>query len=228
MDKRKTAKSDLEGKQFIFIEIGLVVALAVCLLAFEWRKYDITKVEVDTRDAVEVIEEFVLQTKQEEKPPPPKQIVQTTTLLNIVENEVEIETDIIINVEMDENLELDEYIPIDSDEEEVHEEEIFLIVEKQPSFPGGEVARLKYLRDNVKYPQMAKESGIQGTVYLTFVIEQDGAVSNVKILRGIGGGCDEEAIRVIKNMPKWSPGEQRGRAVRVQFNMQVKFTLQGS
>ncbi|MDR2084562.1 MAG: energy transducer TonB [Bacteroidales bacterium] len=228
MDKRKTSKSDLEGKQIIFLEIGLIFALAVCLLAFEWKRYDIQKVEIEARADVEVLEEIVLQTKQEKPPPPPKQMVPTTTLLNIVENEVEIETDIIVDVEMDENFELDEYVPIEIDDEEVHEEEIFLIVEKQPEFPGGDAARLRYLRDNVKYPQMAKESGIQGTVWLQFVIEPDGSVSNVRVVRGIGGGCDEEAIRVIKNMPKWSPGEQRGRKVRVQFSMQVKFTLQGS
>ncbi|MDL2228047.1 energy transducer TonB [Bacteroidales bacterium OttesenSCG-928-K03] len=228
MDKRKTSKSDLEGKQMIFVEIGLIIALAVCLVAFEWKKYDIQKVDIEARADIEVMEEIVLQTKQEKPPPPPKQVPPTTTLLNIVENEVEIETDIIVDVEMSENLELEEYVPYEVEEEEVNEAEIFLIVEKQPTFPGGEVARLKYLRDNVKYPQIAKESGIQGTVYIQFVIEPDGSVSNVIVQRGIGGGCDEEAVRVIKNMPKWSPGEQRGKKVRVQFSMQVKFTLQGS
>ena len=228
MDKRKTQKSDLEGKQMIFIEIGLVVALAVSLLAFEWKKYDISKVEIAGRDAVELVEELVLQTKQEVKPPPPKQMVQTTTLLNIVENKVEVETDIMINVEDDNTAPLPEWVAPEIGEEVIDEAEIFLIVEKDPTFPGGDAARLKYLRDNVKYPQMARESGIQGTVFLSFVIEPSGAVSNVKVLRGIGGGCDEEAVRVIKNMPKWSAGEQRGQKVRVQFSMQVKFTLQGS
>jgi protein TonB len=86
---------------------------------------------------------------------------------------------------------------------------------------------MKFLQDNIKYPQMARESGIQGTVYVTFVVERNGNVTDVKILRGIGGGCDEEAVRVVQNMPKWEPGKQRGKPVRVQFNMPIKFTLAG-
>lgn len=228
MDKRKTKKSDLEGKSLIFVEIGLVVTLAVILLAFEWKKYDIQKVDITTRDAVEVMEEVVIQTKQDQKAPPPKPVAPSTTLLNIVENDIEIETEIVIDVEFDENLELDDYVPPEIEEEEVVEEEIFLIVENQPEFPGGDVGRLKYLRDNIKYPQLAKETGIQGSVYITFVVEPDGRVSNVQVVRGIGGGCDEEAIRVVKNMPKWKPGSQRGRNVRVRFSMPIKFTLQGA
>ena len=94
-----------------------------------------------------------------------------------------------------------------------------------PSFPGGDESRIKFLQENIKYPQMAKESGIQGTVYVTFVVEGSGKVADVKVLRGIGGGCDEEAVRVVKMMPHWNPGKQSGKSVRVQFNMPIKFTL---
>jgi protein TonB len=227
MNKRKTAKADVDSKRFMFVEIGLVITLALCLLAFEWKKYDIQKVDVAVRDNIEVIEEVVLQTEQEIKPPPPPtEVVQSTTLFNIVENDVEIETDIIIDVESTEDLLIEEYVPQEIEEEVVEEAEIFLVVENQPEFPGGEEGRLKYLRDNVKYPDLAKESGIQGTVYVQFVVEPDGRVSNVEVLRGIGGGCDEEAIRVVKNMPKWKPGSQRGRNVRVSYRMPIKFTLQ--
>jgi len=120
-----------------------------------------------------------------------------------------------------------EYVPVTEQEDEIEEKQIFTIVEKAPSFPGGDAARIKFMQDNIKYPQMAKESGIQGTVYITFVVERNGSVSKVKILRGIGGGCDEEAIRVVKAMPKWNAGKQRGKPVRVQFNMPIKFILQG-
>jgi periplasmic protein TonB len=109
--------------------------------------------------------------------------------------------------------------------EEVVETPIFTVVEEMPSFPGGDEARIKFLQDNMKYPQMAKESGIQGTVYVTFVINEKGKVADVKVLRGIGGGCDEEAIRVVNIMPAWNAGKQSGKAVRVQFNMPIKFTL---
>ena len=95
-----------------------------------------------------------------------------------------------------------------------------------PSFPGGMNKLMEYLQNNLRYPQLAKELNIQGRVFLTFVIEKDGSVTDIKLLRGIGGGCDEEAIRVVNNMPKWTPGSQRNRPVRVQFNLPVNFRLE--
>jgi protein TonB len=95
-----------------------------------------------------------------------------------------------------------------------------------PEFPGGQAKMMEFIAQNIKYPAMARESGIQGRVFVNFVVEPDGSVSNVKVLRGIGGGCDEEAVRVVKSMPNWTPGRQRGKAVRVSFNLPVRFTLQ--
>jgi periplasmic protein TonB len=106
------------------------------------------------------------------------------------------------------------------------EAEIFTVVEEQPAYPGGEEARMKYLQENIKYPEEAKELGIQGRVFVTFVVEVDGSITDVRVLRGIGGGCDEEAVRVVRGFPKWVPGKQRGVPVRVQFNLPIKFTLQ--
>ena len=100
-----------------------------------------------------------------------------------------------------------------------------MVVEEQPQFPGGEQARMQYLADNISYPQKAREEGIQGTVYVTFVVEKDGSIADVRILRGIGGGCDEEAMEVVENMPDWKPGKQDGEPVRTQFNMPIRFTL---
>jgi TonB family protein len=108
----------------------------------------------------------------------------------------------------------------------MHDENgIYTVVEVMPSYVGGDEARLKFLKDNIKYPSEAKESAIQGTVYVTFVVDETGKISDVKTLRGIGGGCEEEAIRVVKMMPKWIPGEQSGKKVKVQFNMPIKFIL---
>jgi protein TonB len=109
--------------------------------------------------------------------------------------------------------------------EEVVETPIFTVVEEQPEFVGGEATLREFLSKNLTYPQMAKETGIQGTVFLTFVVNENGKVSDVRLLRGIGGGCDEEAIRVVNSMPNWKPGKQSGKAVRVQFNLPVKFIL---
>lgn len=110
--------------------------------------------------------------------------------------------------------------------EQPQQAEIFTVVEEQPGYPGGEESRIRYLQENIKYPEEAKELGIQGKVFVTFVVEVDGKISDVRVLRGIGGGCDEEAMRVVRSMPRWVPGKQRGVPVRVQFNLPIKFTLQ--
>lgn len=104
-------------------------------------------------------------------------------------------------------------------------QEIFTIVEEQPTFGAGEEGRQKFLGENIKYPDLARENGIQGIVYVTFVVEPDGSISNVQVLKGIGAGCDEEAMRVVKMMPKWTPGKQRGKNVRVKINMPIKFVI---
>lgn len=225
MELKKSPKADLEKKRTLFLQAGLIISLVITLAAFEWKSYEKQEIELEQRAASDVPEEIIPITKQE-KPPPPPEPPQTTTELNIVENEVEVEDEIIIDVEADQDTEVEEWTPIVMEEEEVKEEKIFIVVEDQPAFPGGEKARMKYLAENIDYPQLARESGIQGTVYVTFVVERDGNVTGVRILRGIGGGCDEEAIEVVKDMPEWKPGKQRGKPVRVQFNMPIRFTLQ--
>ncbi len=110
-------------------------------------------------------------------------------------------------------------------EKSYEEDQIFTVVEELPEFPGGTSAMMDFLQTNLRYPEAAKDAGIQGTVFVSFVVEPDGSISNIQVLRGIGGGCDEEAVRVVGMMPKWEPGYQRGEAVRVQFNMPVRFVL---
>ena len=112
------------------------------------------------------------------------------------------------------------------EEEEEEEQQIFTVVENDPEFPGGMEALYKYLAQNIKYPQLARDNNITGRVYVTFVVERDGSITGCRVLRDIGGGCGQEAIRVVKAMPKWHPGKQRGKAVRVQFNLPVNFNLQ--
>ncbi len=225
MEAKKSPKADLESKKFIFVQIGLIIALAVIFAAFEWKTYEKTELKLVERVAKTVIQEEIIQTKQEVKPPPPPP-PKTVTVLNIAEDDVEIENEIEIDAEADMNTEVEEYIPVDMEDEEVEEAEIFTVVESMPKFPGGPAAMMQYLGKNIEYPQMARESGIFGRVFVTFVVETDGSVTDIKVLRGIGGGCDEEAIRVVTNMPKWIPGKQRGKPVRVQFNLPIKFTLQ--
>ena len=227
MEQKKSQKADLENKKVIFTQIGLVIGLAVMLLAFEWKTYEKTVLDIGTRKVEDVAEDIIPITEQKIKPPPPAP-VQQVVKINIVEDDVQVDDDISIDVEADQNTEVQEYIaPVKSDDEESAEEvQIFMVVESMPAYPGGEPALYAFLAENIKYPQMAKESGIQGRVFVTFVVERDGSVTDVRVLRGIGGGCDEEAIRVVKSMPKWTPGKQRGKSVRVQYNLPVKFTLQ--
>ncbi len=222
-DKKKAPKADLESKKTIFIEIGLVIALAAVLFAFEWKSYEKTELNMASMVADDTPEEMV-EITQHEKPPPPPKPPQQTTIIEIVEDDVEIDDEIEIDVEADQETEVEEYVPIEEDDEE-EEAQIFTVVESMPGFPGGEAARINYLNKNIKYPQMARESGIQGRVFVTFVVEKNGKVTDVRVLRGIGGGCDEEAVRVIKNMPDWNAGKQRGKPVRVQFNMPILFKL---
>ncbi len=227
MEAKKTPKADLENKRTFFVQIGLIVALAAMLVAFEWKTYDVQQVDLGERQ-VETIEEEMVEITQQNKPPPPPAPPAQTTLIHIVTDDVEVEDDLIIDAEADELTVIETYTPpAVVEEEEVPEAEIFTVVEESPSYPGGDEARIRFLQQNIQYPQMARESGIQGTVYVTFVVEKNGSVTDVRVLRGIGGGCDEEAVRVIKAMPKWNPGKQRGKPVRVQFNMPIKFTLAG-
>ena len=209
----------------MFTQIGLIISLAITWIVFEIKSYD--KLEfADIGRTVEVVEEEMVEiTKQEQPKPQPVEVPKQTTQLTIVEDDVEVE-DVDINAEVDQDEVIEEYIAPEVEEEEVVEAEIFTIVEEMPDFPGGLAKLADYLGKNIKYPQMARESGIQGLVFVNFVIEPDGSVSNVNVMRSLGGGCDEEAIRVVKSMPKWKPGKQRGKAVRVSYILPVNFKLQ--
>jgi len=225
MEIKKTDRADLEKNRNTFILIGLVITLSLVWFAFEYKTYDKQEVQLMQNTMLDEEEDLVVQTQRVEPPPPPPPPKQTT-VIEVVEDDVKVD-DIEIDAETDDDEEIEEQQIQEEEPEEEKEDEIFVFVEDQPTFPGGDAARIKYLQDNIHYPEMAKESGIQGTVYVTFVVEKDGRITNVKVLRGIGGGCDEEAVRIIKNMPRWKPGKQRGRAVRAQFNMPIRFVLAG-
>lgn len=226
MEEKKSPKANLENKKLMFMQIGMIISLLIAWLAFEHKSYD--KREIDPsllNREVTIDEEMVEITKQDEQKPQPVEVPKQTTQLEIVQDDVEVE-DIEINAEVEQNEVLEEYVAPEVVEEEVVEQEIFKIVEEMPAFPGGEAKLMEYVSKNIKYPQIARETGVQGRVYVNFVVEPDGSVSNVSVLRGIGGGCDEEAIRVVKSMPKWKPGKQRGKAVRVSYMLPVNFKLQ--
>lgn len=229
MEAKKSPKADLENRRGMYLEIGLVVILAATLVAFNVRSYDNEVKEVSQRTAKNEIEDVMITTPPEETPPPPPEEPEAvTTDLKIVDDDADIKNEVgIIDASDNANKAQEEFVPVEvKQEEEETEEEIWISVEEDPEFPGGLEALSKYLAENIKYPQLAKENNITGRVYVTFVVEKNGSVANVKVLKDIGGGCGTEAVRVVKAMPKWKPGKQRGQAVRTQFNLPVGFYLQ--
>jgi protein TonB len=220
MELKKNPEVDLERRKGSLLLIGLLTALAVTLVAFEWTTFE-KRVDGLGQLQMELLEEEVIPPSATPPPPPPPPPAPST-VLEIVEDEKKVEESEVVDMEVKEDTRVE--TPVQR-EEEVVEEPIFTVVEEPPSYPGGEAELYKYLGKAIKYPQMAQDAGITGTVYLTFEVDKDGKIKDVRVLRGIGGGCDEEAIRVVKAMPAWKPGKQRGKSVRVQFNLPIKFTL---
>lgn len=227
MELKKNPKADLEKRRGLYLEIGLVVALVAALVAFNVKSYDREVKDAIERDAAQEEEEIIIQTDvQEPPPPPPPEQPEVTTVIEVVADDKEITNELQVSAEVTDDTKNIEITPVVvEEEEEVVEEQIFTVVENDPEFPGGMEALYKYLAQNIKYPQLARDNNITGRVYVTFVVEKDGSIANPKVLRDIGGGCGQEAIRVVKSMPKWTPGKQRGKAVRVQFNLPVNFSL---
>ena len=224
MEEKKSPKANLENKKLTFILIGLIISLAVAWAVFEIKSYDKREI-ADIGRTVEVVEEEMVEITKQEQKPQPVEVPKQTTQIQVVEDDVEVD-DVEINAEVDQNEVIEEYVAPEIVEDEVVEAEIFTVVDQMPEFPGGMNRLAEYLATNIRYPQLARESGIQGRVFINFVVEADGSVTNVRVIRSLGGGCDEEAMRVVRNMPRWTPGRQRGRAVRVSYNLPVNFRLQ--
>ncbi|MBU1009040.1 MAG: TonB family protein [Bacteroidetes bacterium] len=226
----KTSQADLESKKGLFFEIGMIITLTLVYLVFQIKTPTRPRDIAFDRTDFNLIEEEMINTRQPELPKPQPQLLQPVSLLTIVDNEAKDAQDLSIQAEANQETVMPEYVPMakNTREEVILEPEIFIVVEEQPSFPGGEAARLKFFNSNIVYPALARELNIMGTVYVGFVVEPDGSLSQVSLLRGIGGGCDEEALRVVNLMPRWNPGKQRGQAVRVRFNLPVRFTLLSS
>ena len=184
------------------------------LAAFEYKSYEKAAYNLGSLNLDDLEEEIIPITKQEIKPPPPPP--PPPEVIEIVEDDVVIEDEIEIeDTESDEDLEI-----VEEDDEEV-----FMVVENMPEFPGGDLGLMKYIQKNVKYPPIAKEYNITGKVYISFVVDKSGSVTNVKVVRGVDKNLDAEAVRVIKSLPKYKPGKQRGKAVKVMFTVPINFTL---
>ena len=216
MEPKKNPEISLEKKKGLFFQIGFVITLVIVLGAFEWKSYEKVEYNLGQLNLDDMEEEIIPITKQEEKPPPPPP--PPPEVIEIVEDDVEIEDEIEI-----EDTESDEDVEIEIEEED--DEEFFMVVENMPEFPGGDLGLMKYIQKNVKYPAIAKEYNITGKVYVSFIVDRSGSVTNVKIVRGVDKNLDAEAMRVVKSLPKYKPGKQRGKAVRVMFTIPINFTL---
>lgn len=228
MEVKKSPKADLTKTVSIFREIGLVVVLGVVLLAFEWQSKERQESVFDQQETVAIEEEIIPITQEEQAAPPemPK-IPILSDAIDIVDDNIVVD-DAVFSFEDDESIgvEIVDYVST-VEEEEVEEEAIpFALVENKPTFQGGDANNFsKWVNSHLEYPDLAKENGIQGRVTLQFTVNTDGSVSNVIVLRGVDSSLDKEAVRVVASSPKWQPGKQRDRAVKVTYTFPVIFQL---
>ena len=229
MEPKKSKNADLQGKRSLFLEIGFVLALGLVLLAFEWASRPAEVEGFQKQTEADLIQETVPVTRQQErKEPPPPPPPKSTEVINIVDNNVEIEDELVLEeseADQDTRVSIDAFATEEEEEEE--EEQVFVVVEDMPSFQGkGLDAFAAFVQQNLEYPYVAMENGIEGTVYLRFIVDKDGSVINIEVLRGVDPTLDKAAIEAVQRAPKWEPGKQRGKPVKVSCTMPIIFTLE--
>lgn len=219
---KKTEKADLRNKQPLLLMVGLVTSLILVITAFEWRFHDDNGL-VDLGTVLDNFDELLEIPLTEQLPPPPPKVEQ---IFVEIEDDIEIEIhEIIIDIEITEDTEIEQLVENEIIEEE-DPNEVFLIVEKEAEPVGGLSTFYKFIYDNLKYPRQARRMGIEGKVYVQFIVERDGSLTDIQIMKGIGAGCNEETLRVFEKAPKWKPAKQRGIPVRVRRAMPITFKLQ--
>ena len=224
MELKKTKKADLVRFKGLFMNIGLTISILIVILAFEWKSYDdfdlmkLGQLEVQTPEIIELPI-----TKQ---PPPPTPVIKQVRIIEVLdEEEIKEEVEINLDIEIVEETMIEEVVfeePII--EEKV--EEVLTFVEQKPLFVGGDSGFAEFVKKNLSYPNIAQRQGIEGRVFVEFIVEKDGSLSNIGIMKGIGGGCDKEAIRLMQKSPLWVPGKQRGRPVRVHVVIPILFKFE--
>lgn len=226
MEVKKTPSADLTKKVGMFTNLGLAVAVGLTLAAFEYKSFDDSGLK-DLGSVADNFEELLDVPITQQPPPPPPPPPMEQPVIQEIPDEVEIEEKIDVNFDVDvkETTVIKEVAIKEVVIEEEKADQIFDVVETQPNPPGGMSGWNKYLSENLKYPTQARRMGVEGTVIVVFVINTDGSIQDVEVLRGIGGGCDEEAVKVVTNAPKWEPGKQRGKPVRTRMRLPIRFKL---
>ena len=228
MEVKKSPKADLENKKTTNLLAGAIIILAVLFVGFEWSERD-KKVTTDTGIETVIFEEEIIPITEQEQPkqaPPPPEAPKVEEVLEIMDNDSEVEESTIQASDDTQAAVEVKYTPVEVEEEEVEEQQIFQVVEEMPEFPGGMGECMKFLGKNIKYPTISQENGVQGRVIVQFVVNRDGSIVDPVVVRGVDPYLDKEALRVISMMPKWKPGKQRGKAVRVKYTVPVMFRLQ--
>ena len=229
MEIKKSEKASMDNKRFLFTEIGMVIALLIVWGAFSYTSREKKVATLEADQTVVEVEDMVPIT--EETPPPPEaapKIPIPSDQIDIVDDNSKIDDSMCQKIEdSNEGFEIMDYIESAPEEETIEEEAIpFQLVEEKPSFNGGDANEFsKWVNSRLVYPEIAKENGVQGRVTLQFTVNADGSVSNVKVLRGVDSSLDKEAVRVVSSSPKWKPGKQRDRAVKVTYTFPVIFQL---
>ena len=223
MEIKKTPEVDITRRSSMFLMVGLIVSLGVTLVAFEWKKYDLGEL-MDLGMAGDDFEELMEIPPTVQPPPviPPVQQPQVIAVPDDEEIDEQIEID--IDVDLTEDTIIDEVV-FDPEPTEEIAEDVVVFAEQEAIFPGGWDKWKRFLNKNLKYPKRAKRMGISGTVFLSFIVDKNGIISDIEVLREVGGGLDEEAIRVLKASPKWNPGLQRGRPVKSRMSIRIAFSL---
>lgn len=231
MEAKKSKKAAIENQRGSWLMMGLIVALAFMFVSFEWTQHDVRVATISSADDPIFVTELVPITFPDEKKlePPPPVVKSVTDLFTIVDDDIEVDEDVsIVADDMTYNNKPVEgvFVPPVEIEEKVVEDEIYVAVEKMPEFPGGSAQLLKYLASHIKYPTISQEMGTDGRVIVQFVVDKDGSITSPEVVRSVDPYLDKEALRVICTMPKWKPGEQNGKKVRVKYTVPVTFKLQ--
>ena len=225
MELKKNPKVDVNNKRVVLYETGFIVALLIVIGAFLYtpREVVVEKIDMNYGPVEEQITEI---TRQDQKPPePPKktEITVITDILNIVTNDEKIETDFGF-AEFDQDVEIIQTVAVE--EENIEDDQPFVRVEEMPSFQGGDLMTFRnWVQSKVRYPQIAQENNISGRVFLMFVVERDGSLTNIQVLQSPDPSLADEAVRVLKTSPKWKPGKQRNQTVRVKYTLPIEFRI---
>ncbi|MBR0394358.1 MAG: energy transducer TonB [Alistipes sp.] len=226
MELKKNPKVDVNRLRIVLLEIGLIVALLVVIAAFLYTPREVTVEKIDMNYGP-VEEQITEITRQDQKPPePPKktEITVITDILNIVTNDTKISTEVDF-AEFEEDVEIIQQVAVE--EENIEDDQPFVKVEEMPTFQGGDLNTFRnWVQSKVRYPQIAQENNISGRVFLMFVVERDGSLTNIQVLQTPDTSLSDEAIRVLKTSPKWKPGKQRNQTVRVKYTLPIDFRIQ--